>query len=101
MPHVSLAAVIKRQVLEGVQAVVKLYRLARTTGKIPLQLFDRTGGASNVRFEGESALDQLSNVLMAGQSMMILKYTLRQSWSYEQSRSKYQRWQLSLSIFRH
>ena len=53
MPRVSLAAVIKRQILEGVQAVIKLYRTSQLTGKIPLQLFDRTGGADNVRFEGK------------------------------------------------
>lgn len=52
LPNVPLAAVIKRQILEGVQAVVKLFRTAQLSGKIPLQLFDRTGGIDNVRFEG-------------------------------------------------
>ena len=52
MPRASLAAVVKRQILEGVQAVVKLYRGSLNTGKIPLQLFDRSGGVDNVRFEG-------------------------------------------------
>lgn len=53
LPRVSLAAVIKRQALEGVLAIVKLYRSAQVSGKIPLQLFDRSGGAANVRFEGK------------------------------------------------
>ncbi|MCJ1475138.1 hypothetical protein MMC13_003798 [Lambiella insularis] len=57
LPGVSLEAVIKRQILEGVQAVVKLYRSAQFTGKIPLQLFDRTGGADNVRFEEYDELE--------------------------------------------
>ena len=52
MPRASLASVVKRQILEGVLAVVKLYRGAQNTGKIPLQLFDRSGGVDNVRFEG-------------------------------------------------
>ena len=52
LPGVPLEAVVKRQILEGVQAIVKLYRTSQLTGKIPLQLFDRTSGADNVRFEG-------------------------------------------------
>ena len=52
LPGVPLEAVVKRQILEGVQAIVKLHRTSQLTGKIPLQLFDRTGGADNVRFEG-------------------------------------------------
>ena len=55
LPRVSLAAVVKRQILEGVPAVVKLYRSAQVTGKIPLQVFDRSRGTNDVRFEGESS----------------------------------------------
>jgi hypothetical protein len=57
MPRVSLAAVVKRQILEGVLAVVKLHRSSQMSGKIPLQLFDRTSGVENVRFEGELDFD--------------------------------------------
>lgn len=53
-PRLSLAAVIKRQILEGVPAVVKLHRSAQVTGKIPLQVFDRSRGTDDVRFEGLS-----------------------------------------------
>ena len=53
LPRVSLVAVIKRQILEGVLAVVKIFRQSQVTGKIPLQVFDRSAGAENVRFEGE------------------------------------------------
>ncbi|KAG8529244.1 uncharacterized protein KY384_005879 [Bacidia gigantensis] len=54
---VSLQAVIKRQILEGVQAVVKIHRKSQVTGKIPLQLFDRSGGPSNIRFDEYEELD--------------------------------------------
>lgn len=55
-PRITLQAVIKRQVLEGVQAVVKLNRLAQLSGKIALQVFDRSSGAENVNFNGKSCL---------------------------------------------
>lgn len=50
-PRISLAAVIRRQILEGVLAVAQLNRRSQDTSKIPLQVFDRTGGANNVRFD--------------------------------------------------
>lgn len=50
-PRSSLAAVIRRQILEGVLAVAQLTRRSQDTSKIPLQVFDRTGGANNVRFD--------------------------------------------------
>ena len=51
---VSLVAVVKRQIIEGVQAVVKIIRQSQNTGKIPLQIFDRKAGADNVRFDGKN-----------------------------------------------
>lgn len=53
MPNVPLASVVRRQILEGVQAVIKLYRASRMTGKIPLQVFDRSQGVNSVHFEGK------------------------------------------------
>lgn len=44
---------IKRQILEGVQAVVRIGRQSQVTGKIPLQVFDYSAGVDNVRFEGK------------------------------------------------
>jgi hypothetical protein len=41
--------------VEGVLAVVKVARNNQYSGKIPLQVFDRTGGADNVRPNGEFA----------------------------------------------
>jgi nuclear polyadenylated RNA-binding protein 3 len=43
--------VVRRQILEGVLAVVKLTHKAQQTSRIPLQVFDRTRGADNVRFD--------------------------------------------------
>lgn len=56
LPRVSLIAVIKRQIVEGVQAVVKIFRTSQVTGKIPLQVFDYSAGVDNVRFEGSQSL---------------------------------------------
>lgn len=50
-PRLSEAAVIRRQVLEGVLAVVRLTRDHQATGKLSLQLFDRRDGADNIKFE--------------------------------------------------
>jgi len=60
LPRVSLAAVIKRQVVEGVQAVVKIVRKSQNTGKIPLQVYNRSSGADNVRFDGKLLRDVFS-----------------------------------------
>lgn len=54
----SLDAVVKRQILEGVQAVVKVFRQSQVTGKIPLQVFDRSGGVDNIRFDGNKYIPQ-------------------------------------------
>ena len=71
LPRVSLAAVVKRQVLEGVQAVVKILRQSQVTGKIPLQVFDRRGGVDNVRFEGNFVPNLCKQLLlMFAQNMM-------------------------------
>jgi len=44
-------AVIQRQALEGVLAVIDLDYASQSTATLRLQLFDRTGGGSNVRFD--------------------------------------------------
>ena len=48
--RLPLQVVVKRQILEGVQAVVKLIQHNQFTTKIPLQVFDRSAGVSNVNF---------------------------------------------------
>ena len=60
-PRLSEQAVIRRQIVEGVIAVVRLTRQNQDSGKIGLQIFDRRdagpGGADNVRFEEYDQLD--------------------------------------------
>lgn len=56
-PHLPEQAVVRRQIVEGVQAIVRLLRAHEHRGKIPLQLFDRRGGHDNVQFEQYEDLD--------------------------------------------
>ncbi|OJD18546.1 hypothetical protein AJ78_01462 [Emergomyces pasteurianus Ep9510] len=56
-PRISLTAVIRRQIIEGVLAIVKLSRPNQYSGKVPLQVFDRTGGIDNVKFNEYSELE--------------------------------------------
>jgi nuclear polyadenylated RNA-binding protein 3 len=58
-PRLSESAVVRRQIVEGVAAVVKLTRQNQNTGKIGLQIFDRTAGRepTNVSFEEYDNLD--------------------------------------------
>jgi RNA recognition motif. (a.k.a. RRM, RBD, or RNP domain) len=56
-PRLTLAAVVKRQIIEGVQAIVKLTRTTQYSPKIPLQVFDRTPGTTNVNFNEYVNLD--------------------------------------------
>ena len=51
-----LGAVVKRQIVEGVQAIVKLVSPQQGT-RIPLQLFDRSAGTSSVTFNEYADLD--------------------------------------------
>ena len=52
-----LTAVVKRQIVEGVQAIVKLASHHQARSKIPLQVFDRSQGTSNVTFNEYIDLD--------------------------------------------
>lgn len=56
-PRLPLNGVVKRQIIEGVQAVVKLTQGAQYNSKIPLQVFDRSSGATNVNFNEYVDLD--------------------------------------------
>lgn len=53
-PRIPLNAAVQRQITEGVLAVVRLSRPNQFSRKIPLQVFDRTGGPDNLRFNGMS-----------------------------------------------
>jgi len=52
-PRIPLNAAVQRQIIEGVLAVVRLARPNQFSRKIPLQLFDRSGGPDNLRFNGK------------------------------------------------
>ncbi|KAH8819661.1 hypothetical protein F5884DRAFT_662001 [Xylogone sp. PMI_703] len=56
-PRLPLEAVIRRQILEGVHAVSQLDMRSQNSSKVPLQVFDRQGGANNVRFDEYRDLD--------------------------------------------
>ena len=74
---------MKRQIIEGVQAVVKIFRHSQVTGKVPLQVFDRRAGADNVRFEGTSSdtlLPSMTDIYKNTKSWMLV---LPPSWSSE------------------
>ena len=51
-PRIDVSSVVRRQILEGVQAVVFLDRKMQTDGKINMHIFDRHSGEANVRFDG-------------------------------------------------
>ncbi|PGG96311.1 hypothetical protein AJ79_09645 [Helicocarpus griseus UAMH5409] len=56
-PRIALSAVVRRQIIEGVLAIVKLSRPNQYSRKIPLQVFDRSGGIDNVKFNEYSELE--------------------------------------------
>jgi hypothetical protein len=56
-PRLSEQAVVHRQIVEGVVAVVKLTRQNQNTAKVGLQIFDRRNGVGNVGFEEYDSLD--------------------------------------------
>ncbi|KAL1875950.1 hypothetical protein VTK73DRAFT_9661 [Phialemonium thermophilum] len=50
-PRFPRDAVLRRQVLEGVLGVIELDMQAQNVFKIPLQVFDRSAGINNVRYD--------------------------------------------------
>jgi hypothetical protein len=45
--------VMERQILEGVRAIVRVTPQATQKGTIPLRIFHRSVGGSNIRFDGK------------------------------------------------
>jgi hypothetical protein len=45
-------AVVRRQIIEGVLAIVRMDVSGFKKGKVSVQIFDRRGGANNVQFNG-------------------------------------------------
>ncbi|KAK0935173.1 nuclear polyadenylated RNA-binding protein 3 [Friedmanniomyces endolithicus] len=71
-PRLSEQAVIRRQIVEGVVAVVKLGKANQSLGRIGLQVFDRRGGVGSVTFEEYDGLEPgivVELVLRAKQQM--------------------------------
>ncbi|KAF2661540.1 hypothetical protein K491DRAFT_586856 [Lophiostoma macrostomum CBS 122681] len=56
-PRLSEGAVIRRQIVEGVLAIVKLNTATLSKSKVNLQVFDRRGGAGNVQFNEYADLE--------------------------------------------
>lgn len=70
-PRFPKDQVIQRQAAEGVHAVVELDMRAQNRGKIPVQVFNRSGGSNNVRFYQYEDLDPA----MAGEVVLRAKAT--------------------------
>ena len=51
-PGLDEHLVVRRQIVEGVLAVMKIDRLSQTLQKFHLTIFDRSAGVNNVKFEG-------------------------------------------------
>jgi hypothetical protein len=58
-------AVVRRQIIEGVLAIVRVDTSGHIKGKVGVQIFDRRGGANNVQFNGMFPLD-VSQALLTG-----------------------------------
>ncbi|KAI9724252.1 MAG: hypothetical protein M1828_003676 [Chrysothrix sp. TS-e1954] len=56
-PRLNESAVMRRQIIEGVLAVVKVNRMTIAMQKFQLDLFDRSGGSGDVKFQQYTELD--------------------------------------------
>ncbi|KAJ4291162.1 nuclear polyadenylated RNA-binding protein 3 [Kalmusia sp. IMI 367209] len=56
-PRLNESAVVRRQIMEGVLAIIRLNTAALVKSKINVQIFDRRGGNNNVQFNEYSGLD--------------------------------------------
>ena len=68
-PSLDEGLVVRRQVVEGVLAVMKVDRLSQAIQKFSLTVFDRSGGAQNVKFDGAqislpiSVVDETNSII--------------------------------------
>lgn len=53
-PGLDESLVVRRQIIEGVLAVMRVDRLSPTTQRFQLTVFDRTAGGNNVKFDGKT-----------------------------------------------
>ncbi|CAN9307267.1 unnamed protein product [Alternaria alternata] len=76
-------AVVRRQILEGVLAIVRLDTTGLTKGKVSVQIFDRRGGANNVQFNEYADLDPTTAGLLVNNAKQTqLRPVLPPSSSY-------------------
>ncbi|ERT02759.1 hypothetical protein HMPREF1624_01061 [Sporothrix schenckii ATCC 58251] len=68
-------SIIQVHILEGVIAVVDLNSREQANGKIPLQVFNRQAGASNVRFDGyqDLAPSVAADVVLRAKSAAVIQ----------------------------
>ncbi|KAH7394262.1 hypothetical protein DE146DRAFT_127235 [Phaeosphaeria sp. MPI-PUGE-AT-0046c] len=57
-------AVVRRQIIEGVLAIVRMDTSGFMRGKVSVQIFDRRGGANNVQFNEYADLDPPTTALL-------------------------------------
>ncbi|KAF2023882.1 hypothetical protein EK21DRAFT_79959 [Setomelanomma holmii] len=57
-------AVVRRQIIEGVLAIVRIETSGFAKGKISVQIFDRRGGANNIQFNEYADLDPTTAALL-------------------------------------
>ncbi|KAH5753446.1 hypothetical protein HBI88_214690 [Parastagonospora nodorum] len=57
-------AVVRRQIIEGVLAIVRMDTSGFKKGKVSVQIFDRRGGANNVQFNEYADLDPTTAALL-------------------------------------
>lgn len=53
-PGQATDAFVKNRIMEGIHALIRLNRSAQMSGKISLQVFDRSKGLENIRYDGKS-----------------------------------------------
>ncbi|KAL4945174.1 hypothetical protein BDV06DRAFT_209670 [Aspergillus oleicola] len=70
-PRIPLDAAVKRQISEGVLAVVRLSRPSQISRKIPLQVFDRSSGSGNIQFNEYPDVEpsHAASIVVQAQSM--------------------------------
>ncbi|KAF2827558.1 hypothetical protein CC86DRAFT_393659 [Ophiobolus disseminans] len=61
-------AVVRRQIIEGVLAIVRMDTSGFMKGKVSVQIFDRRGGANNVQFNEYADLDPTTAALLVNQA---------------------------------
>lgn len=52
-PRLSLDDIVRKMIIEGVLAVIILNNQSQNQGRVTLQVFDRSGGDSNIKFESK------------------------------------------------